>query len=694
MRVFRPAILTLLLFPAAVFGQAKEDETNKVSNDRPDRPLQMPPASSEVKEAFDDYERFQRRGAWERALKSLYTIPEAQALRFIDGQNGFIVPVALKRREVLAALPSEGQAAYRLFYDDDAKKLFEQADGPSELSTLERIYSAYFPTTVGDNAADRLGDLYFEMGRFDRAADCWLSILRERPDSDLSPALIAVKAALSLSRAGRRGEIAALRRDLAERYAGEKVSIGGRTAPAAEHLSRYMKDDGAPKDQTVKTPHGSTSAGEPESGPDLARTVPAVWQMRFGESVVAGMTPPERLQWESNPLSAAVPAVAVEGTTLYANFLGYVFALNLENGKLIWRSASFHNIEIPASQDQVRMLDPARFAIVASPKHVWSLSRDVKDPNQMSPFRLTCRRSDGGDVVWQTTDLPDYAQLDLVGAPILTDGTLFVAAKTPMNQQQGQAHQYVLAVRASDGKLRWKTEVGTFRQAQQYYYYGMRDPSPQPKLFAHAGSVYVDTHVGVLARLDGESGELDWGYGYQTEAAQSSNRFFFWGMRQSEEPASSSSVPLRSGATLFVKGEKSDRLYALDADRMAVLWDRPIAKSARLLGADDRVVFLGGPELSALDRKTKTLLWATRLPGGSGSGQVLVRPGGLWQLTPRGIFELDPRSGQVRRIFRGDDTGSTGGDLYLTERLLLAVTNRTISAYPSAASTKSRTSDE
>jgi hypothetical protein len=96
-------------------------------------------------------------------------------------------------------------------------------------------------------------------------------------------------------------------------------------------------------------------------------------------------------------------------------------------------------------------------------------------------------------------------------------------------------------------------------------------------------------------------------------------------------------------------------------------------------------VFLGGPELSALDLRTRRLLWATSLPGGSTAARVLVRPGGIWQLTPRGIFEIDPRSGSVRRIFRGDDMGAYGGDLYMTKRLLLAVTDRTISAYPVAA---------
>src|SRR3954464_3091883 len=114
----RPAIMALLvLSPALALGQAKEDEPGKVSNDRPDRPLQMPPASGEVKEAFDDFERFRRRGAWGRALKALYSIPDDQAHRFVDGKNGFIIPVARKRREVLADLPTEGQAAYRLFYD-------------------------------------------------------------------------------------------------------------------------------------------------------------------------------------------------------------------------------------------------------------------------------------------------------------------------------------------------------------------------------------------------------------------------------------------------------------------------------------------------------------------------------------------------------------------------------------------------
>jgi hypothetical protein len=75
-------------------------------------------------------------------------------------------------------------------------------------------------------------------------------------------------------------------------------------------------------------------------------------------------------------------------------------------------------------------------------------------------------------------------------------------------------------------------------------------------------------------------------------------------------------------------------------------------------------------------------LWATRVPGGTMESRVLVRRDGIWQLTSRGIFEVDPKSGAVRRIFRGSDLGSIGGDLFLTDPLLVAVSNRSISAYP------------
>lgn len=678
--VMRLSIAFAILATFCGAALADEAEADKLSNDRPDRPLQMPPASSETKEAFDDFERFARRGAWERATKALYGIPEAQAARFMDGQNGFIVSVAHKRRAVLSALSPAGQAAYRLFYDADAKKLLDQAEGAAEQATLERLYSSYFLTSVGDNAADRLGDLYFEQGQFDRAADCWLAILRERPDSELSPALTTVKAALALARAGRRSELEALRAESGDRYADDIVTIGGRRAKAAEHLKRISSGLAAVGE---KGPSASRSDG---SAPDLAGTVPAAWQVRFGASVTAGMTPLELSQWEKTSYSGAVPAVTVEGPLLFANYLGHVFAVDLASGKMLWRSASFHNLEKATMQGQFQMADTKRFAILAAAGRVWTLGRDVKDPNFRAEFGLVCRRAENGDVIWQSSDLPDYSGMDFVGPPILEHDTLYIAGKSSSStgpSQDGQPRQYVLAIRPHDGKLLWKTEVGIFRESNPYYYYYAPQPSPQPRLIYRVGSIYIDTHNGILVRLDAESGRVDWGYGYPTDPVQSSGRFiiFFDGMPQ-QAASTAESIPLEVGDTILIKGVKSDRLCAIDPDRMKVVWDRPIAKSTRVVGVDDATVYLAGPELGALDLRTRSLRWTVPLPGGSYDGRLLVRRDGLWQFTPRGIFEIDPQTGQVRRIFRGQDAGSEGGDLILTDRWLLAISNQTISAYP------------
>ncbi len=438
-----------------------------------------------------------------------------------------------------------------------------------------------------------------------------------------------------------------------------------------------MGDDRSAPDARQRQP-GARSA---DAGPDLAGAIDPTWQLRFADSVEAGMTPPELIQWETNPLSIAVPPVAVVGKTLFANYLGHIFALDLASGKMLWRSASFHQIEVPAMQEFARMLDSSRFAIVASEEYVWSLARDLKDQNYFAPFQLTCRRADNGEAVWKSADLPDYAPYDLVGLPLLADGKLFHAAKTQANpqQRQGLPQQFVLAIQPHDGKVLWKSEVGTFRQGQQYFYYSSRDPSPQPRLVQKAGAIYIDTHVGVLARLDADSGTLDWGFGYKTDPFRSGYRFYYY---QPQEPTAAASQPLATGDGFLVKGVQSERLYLVDPNRLKVLWDRPITKSARLLGGDDRVVYFGGAEPRAVDLQSRKLLWATRVAGDSMQGRVLVRPDGLWQLTPRGIYEIDPKTGGVRRIFRGKDLGVAGGDLFLTEDWLIAVSNRTISAYP------------
>ena len=109
MTVMRLAIVMLLLVPALAFGQAKDDKTTtrspttiRAARCRCRRPRPRPRRRSRTSSGSSA----RRRGSGR--FKSLYTIPEDQALRFVDGEKGFIIPVERKRR-----LDPRGAAAGR-----------------------------------------------------------------------------------------------------------------------------------------------------------------------------------------------------------------------------------------------------------------------------------------------------------------------------------------------------------------------------------------------------------------------------------------------------------------------------------------------------------------------------------------------------------------------------------------------------
>ena len=100
-------------------------------------------------------------------------------------------------------------------------------------------------------------------------------------------------------------------------------------------------------------------------------------------------------------------------------------------------------------QQNGRMIDTSRFAIMAAGEHVWTLARDLKDQNFMAPFQLNCRRTDNGEVIWRSADLPEYATFDLVGRPLLADGKLFITAKTKRTRSNNRASRSSSSWRSS-----------------------------------------------------------------------------------------------------------------------------------------------------------------------------------------------------------------------------------------------------
>src|SRR5262245_43172860 len=664
---------------ALVAGNENSGEESPENNGQ--HPFLLPVQPTEIGEAMEDFRRFAGRKQWEKAFKHLEKVFNATSNGLVLTADGIMLPSRMIAREALLELPPAGQDAYRLFFDAEAKKLLEQAQGPEELNKLSQIFSRFLVTSVGDTAADKLGDLHFEAGNFAQAVHAWRSILEQRPDSRISRARLRVKIGVGLARQGHWAEFRALLKIVEEQHAGEKLTLGGREVSAVDYL-RGM----AERSKEAATPTMAQSVGGPPADMPLSGDPAPLWQFQFfpppdaqpGQQNQPGL----RMQqmWGPSSVSDLVPPVVADQSRMYANLLGYDVGIDLESGKLLWRSGRFFDVPQKAQQGGLANLE--QFGVAAGAGRIWSVAVDTKAQNQNqgrqmqggAKFEIVAREADTGKQVFISQQASELKEWSLRGSPLLVGERIFVAASKTNNTRELN----VLALSARDGKLLWSSTIGNYT-TEQNYWYGAVERGNQPSLLYHNGRLYVDSHSGSLVQLDAASGQMEWGLNYAAETAQMHRFWSPWGMRTEQFTVS---PPLMVNGVLFVKGMRSRRLYAVDPVRPKVLWHRPVPKVASLIGADENNFYLGGEDISAFDLATRKILWSVKVNMGTTWAKPLLTRGRIYHFSSRGIFEIDKTDGRVVHLFRGADLDSLGGELLVTPKALLAVSNLAVTAYP------------
>lgn len=660
-----------LNFVAGVEGEGSENQGQL--------PFLLPVQPTDIGEAIEDFRRFAGRKQWEKAFKHLEKVFNSTANGLVLTDNGIMLPSRLIAREALLELPPAGQDAYRLFFDAEAKKLMEQAKDGEELNKLTQIFSKYLITSVGDEAANRLGDLHFEAGNYAQAINSWRAILEERPDSRISKARVRVKIGTALARLRRWVELREIVRIAREQHATEKLTVGGKEVSVVDHLKalagRAEETSGQSSQTTART----------DADIPLPKDLSPLWQFRFFPPNAEGGNTQQGLRiqqmWGNAMYSDIVPPVTVDSSHAYVNLLGYDVGIDLKDGKLAWRSGRFFDLVQKAQQGSIGSVE--RFGIGKGGDKLWTVTVDLKAQNQgmrgqggETKFEIVSRELATGKQVFSSQQAPEFKDWSLRGKPIVAGERVYIAANK--NNQGRELH--VLALNAKDGKIAWTTQIGSYTNEPMYYYYGQQERGTQPSLLLQGDRLYVDTHSGTLVQLETIAGQIEWGLNYATESQQNSGRFWSpYGMRVDRLTVS---PPQMINGVLYVKGMRSSRLYAVDPLRPKVLWHRPIPKIATFIGVDDKHFYLGGEEISAFDLATRKIVWSTQVNLGTSYASQLMTRGRIYHYSSRGIQEIDKSNGKVLQLLRGADQESLGGELIVTPDALLAVSNLAITAYP------------
>jgi outer membrane protein assembly factor BamB len=648
----------LLLGPAAaVRAQLGIDAAYAPHQEKPDASFTLPAQSTDYKDGLEQFQRMVQHEQWEKAFAALATISEKTTTGYIDRGDGVLVPSRLLVRGLLAKLPSAGKSAYRLFYDTEAAQLWDKAVGRDESEHLSTIVSNHLISSVGDRAADRLGDLYFERGEFQRAAAAWQTILDHCPDSKISKPRTMVKIATALARDGRWSEFRRIEGLARERYAGEEIELGGRRVTVADEVARLASSSESP-----------APAAQAALVPDfeLPRDDRPAWRFEFYDAndPQAAANPFKMVDVYGRPMANefAMPAAA-DDQRVYVNVFGVEMAFDLATGKLLWRSGKLMELDFQQARQGV---SPERYSLDLFGGRVWSVGREPQQASQRGPFVLTVRDAASGKEIF--TSRRGLGSWSILGAPRVVDNVAYVGA-----QRNGEGRDLsVLMLDAASGKLRKALPVGSYAADTSQIY---NDRVPRPTITWRGDRLYVDTHSGAVACVNFQAETIDWAILYDSPAPQAGYQYNYVATRN--EPSS----PLFAGGLLFSKGMRSARLLGIAADGPQLEWSRPVSDSAVLVAADDERVYLGGEELTAYSQKTQELLWSAPLPRSADWSLPLVADSRIYQFTSRGVCEVDKASGRILNIFRGADLDSLGGLLFAAGGKLITVSNMAITAY-------------
>ena len=676
------AMLGLSLLCSTALGQLAGGaaDASSDSEDTKQRSFNLPSQKSEVNDDLADFDRHVKKGAWERAFKSLEKVLAAkpQGLMPLE-KSGLMVPSQVLIRKALTDLPAEGKEAYKLFHDAEARGLISKsqeapAGSPQEIEQLSKVYTDLFITSSGDVAADRLGDIFFEQGDMPRAIEAWRAVLQHHPASPLPRARLLAKTAIALARIARWEEVKQVGQQLTERHAGEAITLGGKQVAADEHVAALLASPEAAAAAQAGPPVDARSATDITlpTGNGKERNE-ALWQFRFFSPADAAIIAAMGNNWGWGmrfPISEMVPPAIADGERVYLNLLGYFIALDAKTGKLAWRSSRFHEVTQKLQQNQ--MISCEQYAMIVHQGTLWSVYRDPAQLGQQGqPFRIGRRDAKTGAEGWNSSTLPELQPWNMMGAPVPLGDMVVVAAVKP----EQATEQYVLGIKADDGKLLWNTHVGTHQMDQSQMYYKR---SAQPAIVGHGDKIYLETHAGALLELDSKTGAIVWGFQYDSEVQQNQ---WWWGGDQNQS-LTTVGAPVVVNGILYFKGMRSKRLNAIDLAGPSIAWTRPVNQSAMIIGVDSDRLYLGGEELMAIDLKSRDLKWSTKFPLGTGWIRPLMTDHRLYQFTPRAVFEINKSNGDpVKPLFRGADLDSLGGTLQATPNLLITVSNVAITAY-------------
>jgi outer membrane protein assembly factor BamB len=626
-------------------------------------------------DALEDFERFRDKRAWEKAFSALDKVASTDPGRLVSAGNGFYVPTTDRILSALLSLPPDGRQAYRLFNDARAQQLLDQAaTSPDEVGALRNVVGRYFITSIGDKAADRLGDALFERGDFNAAERSWRLVIDSFPDTTLSIPLLQTKRVIALTRAsdGPAADAIAANLDPAVtvHLAGRESKIGDVLASLKSAVESAKPGAMIHSSSVVELPGMAQPAGK---GP--------IWQIPLVDpdqlKALKVQVSQNGWSWMVSELSQTVPSTAIDQERIYVNYGGVCFAADLRTGKVLWQTDSLGDT-LNKMRQMTQMgswYSNAAFSTTLCGDNVMFTRSESPNGNRNSLTTMLCLAGPTGKMVWRT-DRGALSAYSLVGMP-LVQGDQFLM----IGHKANAAEVALLCIDAATGNIKWSTALGEFTSGASIF--GGAASDPTPTILRRMDKLDVLTNNGAILEVDLNSHNVEWAFTYAT--APPSQPYYYY--NSPAQPPNAPGAMIADATTLYFKERTNDVLYAIDPARHELKWKRPVDSTNTLVAIDAGHMILSGASAQCIDLESRELLWDTPLSTVTGDMRPLLSGTGMYTLGGKGVEAVDLATGNIKTTVPGGGiSGGEGGDLWKTSDRLITVSASTVTAYAVAPS--------
>lgn len=633
---------------------------------------------------------------WAKAFRLLTELDPSKLQVMVPmGDDGRYMLVKQGIQQRLLELPVAGRRAFQLYFDGQAAEQFEQIKNhplpgsDEQLMLTQNLVDRLLASSVGGEAAVLLGDMYFGRGLFDQAERSWRLALDEGSATGQAVLTLQAKRALAMQRAGRSAEAFALFDQLRARYDDATINAGGEAVNALALLEQAL-GQAEPGDLAQA---GPAPLGEVLPKPDAM----PLWHLSFLDEVARSKTQSRnRNSWYSPPtdLLKFVPPVVSDDQRVYFNWLGVVFALDRQTGKINWLSGSIEETaELVPARLQTNHGDPRNYRIAISNDTL--LVTAPQNADRQSGFVLKAHDRDNGQPRWSSDERPDWSLGEVSDNPkhpstVLGQVLVHEANAYAIVARAGQTNMHLRRFSPDTGEVDWTIPLGG-AEAITFQYTQVKR-MPQPTLMMGPSLLYVMTNNGALLAVDLTAGEVRWALKMDPPFGinEPTTRGFVRGNMLGDKIASLSNTNgsgrlLLQDGTLYAKEHNGKTLYAIDPATGKVHWSADkLMPDAKLVGVDDTRFYVMDRALQsyAIEGNHDRLNMNGQQTGSPDhAGAVLLEDrillyanGKLRQLE---TTQLDPAG----KYEKSEYLGQRGGHLYVFNDLLIAIDTTQITAF-------------